>query len=154
LYVDNSIDFIQQVREINMEEGDQMVSFDVVNLFPSVPRNEAMHDLQENLERDPKLLDMTELGEQKLMELVNLSLDSTYFQIREHFYEQTLGLLMGSPLSPILADLFMEKIEKRKRTRRIISSSGRDTTMPCLQSSRRRETQKRSYSVRTTSLVQ
>jgi hypothetical protein len=111
-HIDNSIDFIQQVREIEIEEGDQEVSFDVVNLFTSVLRKEAMQELQERLERDHKLLDRMVLCEQKIMELVNLCLDSTYFQFGVHFYEQTSGLAMDSPLSPILADLFMEKIEE------------------------------------------
>jgi hypothetical protein len=111
-HIDNSIDFIQQVIEIKIEEGDQMVAFDVVNLFTIVPRKEAMQELQERLEHDHKLLDRTVLCEQKILELVNLCLDSTYFQSGEHFYEQTSGLAMGSPLSPILADLFMEKIKE------------------------------------------
>jgi hypothetical protein len=85
-HFDNTIDFIQQVGKIKIEEGDQMVSFDVVNLFTSVPRKEAIQELQERLERDHKLLDRTVLGEQKIMELVNLCLDSTYFQFGEHFY--------------------------------------------------------------------
>jgi hypothetical protein len=44
--IDNSIDFIQQVRVIKIEEGDQIVSFDDVNLFTIVPRKEAMQELQ------------------------------------------------------------------------------------------------------------
>jgi hypothetical protein len=71
-----------------------------------------MQELQERLERDHKLLDRTVLGEQKILELVNLCLVSTYFQFMEHFYEKTSRLAMGSPLSPILAYIFMEKIEE------------------------------------------
>jgi hypothetical protein len=86
-----------------------MVSFDVVNLFTSVPRKEAKQELQERLERDHRLLDRTVLGGQKIVELVNLCLDSTYFQFRDHFYEQTRGLAMGSPLSPFLENLLWRK---------------------------------------------
>ena len=36
-----------------------------------------------------------------------------YFQWREKFYEQTNGAPMGSPLSPVMANLFMEEFEKK-----------------------------------------
>jgi hypothetical protein len=51
-HIENSTDFIQQAIEIKIEEGEQMVSFDVVNMFISVLRKEAMQELQERLERD------------------------------------------------------------------------------------------------------
>jgi hypothetical protein len=95
-----------------MEKGDEMVSFDVVSLFTSVPRNEAMAELKLRLERDTKLLDRTTLPIE-IIDLINMCLNDTYFQLGEKFYEQTLGLAMGSPLSPILADLYMERMEQR-----------------------------------------
>jgi hypothetical protein len=37
----------------------------------------------------------------------------TYFQLGDQYYEQQRGLAMGSPLSPILADLYMDKMERK-----------------------------------------
>ncbi len=37
---------------------------------------------------------------------------STCFQWRDDFYEQTNGAAMGSPLSPVLANIFMEHFEQ------------------------------------------
>jgi hypothetical protein len=54
-YIKNSMDFIQQVRQIKLEEGDEMVSFDVVSVFTSVPRQEAMEEIKIRLERDTNL---------------------------------------------------------------------------------------------------
>jgi hypothetical protein len=62
-----------------MESNDKMVSFDVVNIFTCVSRTEAMKELRHRLERDHKLLDRTVLGVEKLMALINLCLDTTYF---------------------------------------------------------------------------
>jgi hypothetical protein len=104
-YIKNSMDFVQQVRQIKLEEGDEMVSFDVVSLFTSVLRQEFMEELKIRLERDTKLLDRTTLGVHMIMDLVSMCLNSTYFQLGDRFYEQASGLAMGSPLSPILADL-------------------------------------------------
>jgi hypothetical protein len=36
-HVTNSVEFIDQLKQITLEEGDELVSFDVVKLFTSVP---------------------------------------------------------------------------------------------------------------------
>ena len=43
---------------------------------------------------------------------MKLCLTITCFQWREKYYEQTYGAPMGSPLSPVMANLFMEEFEK------------------------------------------
>jgi hypothetical protein len=55
------MDFIEQISQIKMEKGDEIVSFDVVSLFTSLPRSEAMAELKLRLERDTKFLDRTTL---------------------------------------------------------------------------------------------
>ena len=37
----------------------------------------------------------------------------TFFSFEGEFYEQTCGVAMGSPLSPVVANLFMEDFESR-----------------------------------------
>jgi hypothetical protein len=49
------------------------------------------------------------------MALVSMCLNSTYFQLEDRFCEQASGLAMVSPLSHILADLYIEGMEKRIR---------------------------------------
>ena len=39
--------------------------------------------------------------------------NTTYFQNEGHSYQQTEGAAMGSPVSPIVANLFMEEFETR-----------------------------------------
>lgn len=46
----------------------------------------------------------------EFLKALNLVLDSTYFQFENCFYKQKFGP-MGSPLSPILADLVLQDIE-------------------------------------------
>ena len=51
----------------------------------------------------------------QLVELTRLCLRSTYnyFQLGEEFYEQLNGTAMGSPLSPVIANLYLESLEER-----------------------------------------
>ena len=57
--------------------------------------------------------DRTSIPIPDLCALVELCLKSTYFQFCESFYEQVEGAAMGSPLSPIVANIFMEDFEIR-----------------------------------------
>ncbi|XP_076335599.1 uncharacterized protein LOC143238877 [Tachypleus tridentatus] len=84
-----------------------MVSFDVTDLFTNVPTSETIHIARQELLNDNFLPHRTD------MKIDAICLQSTYFQYIKEFYEQTDGLAMGSPLSPILADIFMEDFEER-----------------------------------------
>jgi ribosomal protein L30E len=82
----NSQDLIQKLGKIKLTHGEVLCSFDVCNLFPSIPRKEAVKVLQEGLERDSKLIDRTMLTVEKIIELVELCVNSTYFQRRRLLY--------------------------------------------------------------------
>ncbi|XP_046382334.1 uncharacterized protein LOC124153280 [Ischnura elegans] len=77
-----------------------MVSFDVVSLFTKVPLKETLQLLSARFNA-------------KIVNLFQHVLTSTYFQFRGEFYEQTDGVAMGSPLSPAIANFFMEDFEER-----------------------------------------
>ena len=48
-----------------------------------------------------------------IMDLLEFCLRCTYFTYRGKFYEQVEGAAMGSPISPIVANRFMENFEMR-----------------------------------------
>ncbi|TWW68212.1 hypothetical protein D4764_19G0000100 [Takifugu flavidus] len=48
--------------------------------------------------------------------MLDVCLNATYFQYRECFSRQKHGCAMGSPVSPIVANLYMEKVEVQALT--------------------------------------
>ena len=63
----------------------------------------------DRLSNDSTLEDRTTLSIAELTEALDLTYDST-------IYKQVFGTPMGSPLSPIIADMVMEDLEQRALT--------------------------------------
>ena len=83
-----------------IEEGDILTSFDVVSLYMKIPIDEAIKVIKDTVNND------------EITKLVEICLKSTFFIFRGEVFEQKEGVAMGSPLSPIVANIFMEKLEK------------------------------------------
>ena len=46
------------------------------------------------------------------MEILTFCVETTYFGMGSDIYQQKEGLAMGSPLSPVLANIYIEYFEK------------------------------------------
>ena len=69
--------------------------------------------IKDLLEKDEKLNDRTVLSVHNITELLGFCLHNTYFSFQNKFYEQVEGVPMGSPVSPIVANLYMESFERK-----------------------------------------
>ena len=112
-FVKNSSEFAQQVRNIDLQQDETLISFDVVSLFTRVPIDDALQTISTRLTQDDTLEDRTAIPIPDICRLTELCLRSTYFTFDSTFFEQVEGAAMGSPLSPVVANLFMEAFEER-----------------------------------------
>ena len=69
-----------------------------------------------NLENDPSLAERTKLTPAQIADLLTFKLSSTYFQYNGSIYEQKDGAAMGSPVSAVIANLYMESFEEQAIT--------------------------------------
>ena len=86
---------------------------DVSALFTSVPIDPALNIIKDLLEKDLTLKDRTVIGVDDIILLLEFCLKYTYFSFQGQFFEQVEGAAMGSPLSPIVANLYMEYIQQK-----------------------------------------
>ena len=110
--VKNSQEFATEMASVLIDEGECFVSHDVVSLFTNMPISEALEIIRNQLENDKRLKDRTDLEIDDIMELLEFVLTTTYFTFRGVIYQQRFGTAMGSPVSPIIANLFMEWLEQ------------------------------------------
>ena len=87
------------------------MSYDVNALFTSIPIQPAVNIIKKHLEEDKELHLRTSMTVKHISCLLEFCLENTYFSFQSRFYEQTHGAAMGSPISPIVANLFMEDLE-------------------------------------------
>ena len=99
-FVKDSASWIQEISNETLDENDILVRFDVVSLYTKILITNAIKTIRE-------------LTNEETAKLVEVCLRSTYFTFREEFYEHIEGVAMGSPLSPIVANLYMEIFERR-----------------------------------------
>jgi hypothetical protein len=85
----------------------------MVNLFTTTPASDALSILRKKLEGNVTLKQRTHHSIDTIMELVSVCVNNTYFQFQQDFYMQRKGMAMGSPLSPLLCNLFLEDLESQ-----------------------------------------
>ncbi|MDA8031702.1 MAG: reverse transcriptase domain-containing protein, partial [Alphaproteobacteria bacterium] len=111
-FVKNSTHFVETISSVKIDSKDCLVSFDVKSLFTQVPVEDALVIIKDRLEHDESLSERTAMTPQQVCSLTELCLKSTYFMYGDQFFEQSEGTAMGSPLSPVVAGLFMEDFEQ------------------------------------------
>ena len=87
------------------------MSYDVKALFTSVPTTPASNIIKKLLEQDHELQQRTSMSIENIICLLEFCLNSTYFMFQGKYFEQLEGAAMGSPISPIVANLYMESFE-------------------------------------------
>ncbi|BHF72404.1 hypothetical protein SprV_0401546900 [Sparganum proliferum] len=107
--VASATQFLERLKHLKLEPDESMVSFDVVSLFTSIPQQLAIDVVRQLLadrynERD------NPLKTEHLMELLRYCL-KTYFSFGGQMYEQIRGTPMGSPISGLIAEVVLQRIE-------------------------------------------
>ena len=104
----NNTDFINRVKSVELQPNHKLASFDITDLYTNIPVKDTLKILRNNLS------DSCCMNTQMINELINLLevvLKQNYFTFDGLFYFQDDGLAMGSPLSGLLADIYLNFYE-------------------------------------------
>nr|VZI49345.1 unnamed protein product [Spirometra erinaceieuropaei] len=104
--ITNSQSFLQRIECLNVIPDESILSFDVVALFSSIPHNLAIESVTHRLRDNP-----IDLPTHHVLELLKLCLNN-YCQFDGNYYQQVKGTPMGSPISGLLAELVLQRLEQ------------------------------------------
>jgi hypothetical protein len=84
--------FMQLLKSVNLPSRDTFISFDV-SLFSNVPVSEAQI-IRNKLHNDDTLVEQSVLHVKAIMELLEVCLRTTYFQVDDRFFQQKDSMAM------------------------------------------------------------
>ena len=114
--IDNSVtkstDVTKKLINTNIDDDEIMILFDVVSLFTAIPLDRACERIWNKLKQDNTLGQGSKLSIDDIIKLLRFTLSNSYFTFNDEIYKQIHGCAMGSPVSPIVANICMEEIEE------------------------------------------
>ena len=100
----DSFSFVKEFTNIQSQNKFFFNSFDVESLFTNIPLSETINLAVETIfQHNPEF----PISKAILRELFSFATSQTHFLFNGLFYDQCRGDAMGSPLVPILANLFI-----------------------------------------------
>lgn len=110
--VKNTNEFIKELKTIKLEPTNKkirMISFDIIDLYTNVPTSQTIKIIERSLK--DRNVDCLEI--ESFINLLTACTNQNFFSFDNNYYKIINGLPMGSPLSPILSNIFMDRIDKQ-----------------------------------------
>jgi len=108
-HIKNSFELVKKINGLPLPEEYKIVSFDISSMYSNIPIELALRSV---LSRWKEMENNTSIPLLEFKNAMAIILNSTFFRFNNKYYEQIFGLPMGSPLSPVLADLVIQDLEK------------------------------------------
>ena len=132
-FVKDSKDLMDKLQSIKLQDNEELVSFDVSALFTSIPVNQALDVINQLIIQHQTNMDFKytvdkawyevadHLDREDVMALLKVVLNNCVFSFQEKFYKQLHGAAMGSPCSPVVANIYVVRRRGRLAPRQPLS---------------------------------
>jgi hypothetical protein len=114
----SSSHFIDTIRDVHLHEKDRFASFDVVNLYGSIPIEDSLFPGLLSIvtefvfdNKDGTIL--STISKDDLVKIIRLAVTSDTVEVANSFFRQKTGIQMGNNASVACATIFMNFIEKQ-----------------------------------------
>lgn len=98
-------------EKVEMGPEDRLIYFDVSSLYTNVPWNEALSEAANILYLGKYANQEPSIRKDVFIQLGTLALNDVFMSTCDGYYIQKMGLAMGSPFSPSLANMWMTKFD-------------------------------------------
>ena len=118
--VKDSKGFSEYLRSVHLGKDEKLVSFDISAFFTSIPVPTALEVINQLFTEHIEVPEArgkynctfkentVGLKKDEVMKLLKLVLENCIFSFQGNFFKQLHGAAMGSPYSPVVANIYME----------------------------------------------
>ena len=111
-FVKDSTDFIKKIKHLSINpEEETLVSFDVSALFTSIPVHAVLQVINSKISTCTNFTNICKIPTIKFIKLLEFTITNCFLCFHKKFYKQFQGAAMGSPVSPVIANIYMEYFE-------------------------------------------
>ena len=121
-FVKDSKDLTDKLQSIELQHNEELVSFDISAVFTSIPVNQALDVINELIIQHQTNMDFKykvgkewyevadHLDREDIMALLKVVLNNGVFSFQGKFYKQLHSAAMGSPCSPVVANIYVMQL--------------------------------------------
>jgi hypothetical protein len=102
----NSTNLAHDLTKLELHENHRMITCDIKDLYVNIPIDETIKFLKAKLLRNNN----TQITHQ-IIALLKATLSQNYFAFQQKIYQPEQGIAMGSPISSLVAEIFLQHYE-------------------------------------------
>jgi hypothetical protein len=106
--IHNSNQLANDITNLKITNGYRMVTFDIKDLYVNIPIKETIQITKEMLH----INNDTQTTHQ-ILSLLEIILEQNYFQFKQKINKPKQGVAMGSPISGLIAEIFLQHHEQK-----------------------------------------
>ena len=108
-FLKDSTDSIKKIIHLSINPVEEtLVSCDVIALFTSIPVPVALQVIISKISTCTTFTNVCKIPTEKFIKLLEFTITNCIFCFNKKFYKQLQGTAMGSPVSSVIANLYME----------------------------------------------
>jgi hypothetical protein len=103
----NSTIFSEDITKLHMQDNYKFLTLDIKDLYVNIPTQNTLHITKQQLHKH----NVDGQVATDVLNILETILKLNYFQYEGNFYKPKTGIAMGSPLSGIIAEIFLQHLE-------------------------------------------
>ena len=107
-HIDNSFHLKQKLNSVIIPEDHILLSLDVTSLFTNIPLQLVLDSIDRRFD---SIHNRCKIPFNEIITCTKFLFSNTFFSFNNNFYRQIDGTPMGSPISPLFADIVMDDLE-------------------------------------------
>ena len=111
-YIKDTNHFISILGDLDVEEGDLLVTADVDAMYTNIDHDMGLEAIKKALEQNPPTADKPRIPDGYLLQLLEISLKQNDFEFNCRTFLQMKGTAMGKKFAPSYANIFMAQWEE------------------------------------------